>query len=89
MVHVVFTPKLQRHVACPPAQVSAHTVGEALSAVFASNPAARGYVLDDQGALRKHMIVFVNGEQIRDRERLSDPVPAGGEVYIMQALSGG
>jgi len=35
------------------------------------------------------MTVFVNGTAIQDRERLSDPVPADGEVYIMQALSGG
>jgi molybdopterin converting factor small subunit len=89
MVHVVFTPNLQRHVACPSAQVAAKTVAETLDAVFAANPTARGYVLDDQGALRKHMIVFVNGTQIQDRVRLSDPVPAGGEVFIMQALSGG
>jgi sulfur-carrier protein len=35
------------------------------------------------------MIVFINGAMIQDRERLSDPVPPGGELYIMQALSGG
>ena len=35
------------------------------------------------------MIVFVNGEQIHDRIPLTDPVPAGAEVYVMQALSGG
>ncbi len=62
---------------------------ELLDAVFAANPQARSYVLDDQGTLRKHMIIFINGEQIRDRETLSDSVPANGEVYVMQALSGG
>jgi hypothetical protein len=35
------------------------------------------------------VIVFVNGEMIRDRENLSDPVPPEAEVYVMQALSGG
>jgi hypothetical protein len=35
------------------------------------------------------MMVFVNGEQIHDRTGLSDPVPADGEVYVIQALSGG
>jgi hypothetical protein len=35
------------------------------------------------------MVVFVNGEPIKDREGLSDPVPADGEIYVMQALSGG
>jgi hypothetical protein len=46
-------------------------------------------VLDEQGTLRKHMAVFINGESIHDRIHLSDPVPPDGEVYVMQALSGG
>ena len=89
MARVVFTSNLQRHVACPPADVAGRTVREVLDRVFAVNPRARGYVLDDQGAVRKHMIVFINGEQIRDGIHLSDPVPPDGEVYVMQALSGG
>jgi hypothetical protein len=52
-------------------------------------PRLRGYVLDDQGALRHHMMVFVDGEPIRDRARLSDLVRPTSEVYVMQALSGG
>jgi len=86
---VVFTPNLQRHVRCPPCQVAGATVAEALAAVFAEHPAARGYVLDEHGAVRKHMVVFVDGAQIHDRSQLSDPVGPGGEVYVMQALSGG
>jgi molybdopterin synthase sulfur carrier subunit len=89
MVRVGFTTNIQRHVACPPREVAGTTVRAVLEAVFASNTRARGYVLDDRGALRKHMNVFVNGEQILDRESLSDPVPEGGEVYVFQALSGG
>jgi sulfur-carrier protein len=50
---------------------------------------ARSYVLDDQSELRKHMNVFVDGNRVRDRVHLSDPVPADAEVYIIQALSGG
>ena len=46
-------------------------------------------VLDEQGILRKHVVVFVNGEQVVDRVDLSDPVPEGAEVRVMQALSGG
>ena len=58
-----------------------------LDAVFAKNPRLRGYVLDDQGALRQHMVVFVDGSQ-RDRASPS-PLRAASEVYVMQALSGG
>lgn len=89
MPKVVFTPNIMRHVACPPSDVPGRTVREVLDAVFADNPRARGYVLDDQAALRKHMAVFVNGTAVGDRIRLSDPVPENGEVYVMQALSGG
>ena len=89
MPRVAFTQNLQRHVACPPVDVGGATVREVLDAAFADNPRARGYVLDDQGELRVHMTVFVDGEQVRDRKGLSDPVPPDGEVYVMQALSGG
>lgn len=89
MARVLFTQNLQRHVASPAVTAAGSTLGEVLRTVFSLNPTARGYVLDDQGALRKHMIIFINGRQIEDRERLSDPVPDDAEVYIMQALSGG
>ena len=57
--------------------------------MFAGRPALRSYVLDDQEALRKHVSVFIDGTQIADRRSLSDPVPDGAEVWVMQALSGG
>ncbi len=89
MPRVVFTENLQRHVACPPSEVAGRTVREVLDAVFAGNERARSYVLDEHGAVRKHIIVFVNGAMIRDRRTLSEPVPVDAEVYVMQALSGG
>lgn len=89
MVRVAFTQNIQRHVDCPSQDVPGSTVRAALEAVFAQNERARGYVLDDQGALRKHMLVFVDGAQVRDRRGLADPVGENSEVWIMQALSGG
>jgi hypothetical protein len=46
-------------------------------------------VLDDQGRLRRHVHVFVDGVLVADRERLSDPVGPASELHVMQALSGG
>lgn len=89
MPRVVFTSNLQLHVAVPPSQVTGATVREALDAVFADHPRARLYVLDERGTVRRHMVIFVNGAQINDRETLSDPVPSDGEIYVAQALSGG
>ena len=89
MAKVVFTPNVQRHVACPEAQASGRTVREVLDHVFAENPQARSYVLDDQSALRRHMTIFVDGRMIRDRARLSDPVGETSRIFVFQALSGG
>lgn len=89
MPRVSFTPNIQRHVACPPLDVTGNTVREVLHEAFSNNPRARSYVLDDQGAVRTHMVVFVNGQQIADRVGLSDLVPKDAEVFVMQALSGG
>jgi hypothetical protein len=86
---VSFTPNLERHVECAPKTVEGTTVGEVLDRVFAENPRLRGYVVDEQGALRYHMLVFVDGQQIADREKLSDPVRPNSELYVMQSLSGG
>ena len=89
MAEVVFTPNLRRHVECPTTAAAGATVAEVLAAIFGDNPRLRTYVLDDQGALRKHMMIFVDGHQLVDRERLSDPVGPSAEIYVMQALSGG
>ncbi len=89
MPKVQFTAHLQRFLDCPPADVAGKTVRAVLGAVFSDNPRLRGYILDDQGRLRKHVMVFVDSEPIEDREQLSDAVQESSEVFVMQALSGG
>lgn len=89
MPRVTFTENIQRHLRCPPTRTGGGTVGEALTDFFRKHPQARGYVLDDQGAVRKHVVIFVNGLQIQDRRGLGDAVGPNTEIYVMQALSGG
>lgn len=89
MSRVAFTANLQRHVACPPCRVEGATVQESLEAAFGLYPRLRGYVLDEHGALRFHMAVFVDGVPVTDRRGLTDPVSERSEIYVMQALSGG
>lgn len=89
MAKVVFTANIQRLVLCPEVEAAGGTVRDVLENVFADNPRARGYVLDDQAALRRHVTVFVDGAMIRDRTRLSDAVRPASTVYVFQALSGG
>lgn len=89
MATVHFTANLQRHIAAPPASVDASDVGAALEAAFARTPGLRSYLLDDQGHVRHHICIFVDGEQIHDRRGLTDPVRPDSEIWVMQALSGG
>jgi molybdopterin converting factor small subunit len=89
MPRVVFTANLQRHVSAPPSQAAGNTVRAALESAFAANPRLRGYVLDDQGQVRHHVVVFVNGQGIQDPVTLSDQVNETDEIFVMQALSGG
>ncbi|MCL4209708.1 MAG: MoaD/ThiS family protein [Phycisphaeraceae bacterium] len=84
-----FTENIQRHVPCPTRQVSGATVRAALDAYFADNVRARGYVLDEVGSLRQHMVIFVDGRLIADRRTQSDPVDPASVIDVMQALSGG
>lgn len=89
MPTVRFTQNIQRHVACPTREVGGASIRDVLDSYFRLHEQARGYVLDDQGKLRTHMAIFVDGNQIRDRENLSDHVPEGAVVDLVQALSGG
>ena len=89
MPTISFTRALERFLPVPSVKVEGATLAEAMAGVFASRPNLRGYVLDDQGALRRHVVIYVNGRPLRDRIRLTDPVGPEDEVYVFQALSGG
>ena len=86
---VAFAPALTRHVPCAPQQVEAATLAAALDQAFAAAPGLRSYVLDEQGAVRKHVAVFVNAQMIASRTRLDVPLQAGDKVSVIQALTGG
>jgi molybdopterin synthase sulfur carrier subunit len=86
---VRFTQNIQRHVACPTCEVPGATVRSVLDGYFHLHEQARGYVLDDQGRLRQHMAIFIDGGQLLDRDDLSDQVRPGAVVDLIQALSGG
>jgi hypothetical protein len=49
----------------------------------------RGYVLDDQGALRKHVCIFADGERLVRETALMRRIGPDSKLYVMQALSGG
>ena len=89
MPFVEFAPALTRHVACPPQDVHGTTLQAALENAFLAAPGLRHYVLDEQGAVRKHVAVFINARMITDRSRLDIELAPTDKVMVIQALTGG
>jgi len=86
---VVFTAHLRRHLDCPDRTVEGDSVREILEALFIETPKLRSYLLDDNGVLRRHVNIFIDGESLKDRRRQTDAVTPSSSIYVMQALSGG
>ena len=89
MARIVFTQQLRRFTEAPEIDTPASTLRAALDDAFAANARLRGYILDEQGHLRKNIAVFIDGQRIRDRVSLNDPLAPGSSVHVLQALSGG
>lgn len=90
MAHIKFTPNLKRFFPdLTEVDVDAKTVSEVVSAVDNRWRGLADYIVDENGALRKHVNIFVGDELIYDKTGLSDSVSADTKIYIMQALSGG
>ncbi|MEP6608728.1 MAG: MoaD/ThiS family protein [Burkholderiaceae bacterium] len=89
MAYLEFAPALQRHAATAPVKAAAATLESLLTTTFAQQPALRSYVLDEQGCVRKHVAVFLNGRLLHDRKRLDVALADDDRIYIAQALSGG
>ncbi|MBI4576999.1 MAG: MoaD/ThiS family protein [Planctomycetes bacterium] len=70
-------------------QVPAATVAEVIAALDRGRPGLATYIVDERGALRPHVHIFIGGRRVRDRAALTDPVGAEDEVHVVQALSGG
>ena len=65
------------------------TIGEALAMLGREYPGIRQRVLDDQNNIRRHVNVFVDGENVRFMKGSATPVTHASEVWIYPALSGG
>lgn len=80
-----FFPQLEKRTISVPAG----SVADILNAINEIAPGFTDYVLDEQGALRRHVNLCINDTLVIDRKTLSDRVQDDGTVYIFQALSGG
>lgn len=89
MAKIAFTSHLQKVGPSDPVTCEGATVGSLIAALDERYPLLRNYILDDQGRVRQHIAIFVDGE-MRPRDTvLADPVNDASEVYVLQALSGG
>lgn len=94
MARVVLAPALARWLpqasAGPVAvEVDGDTVGAALAGLFVLHPSLRSYVVDERGAVRHHVALFVDGRSLVRKTHLDHPLQPGSELHVMQALSGG
>jgi sulfur-carrier protein len=69
--------------------VEGGTVGEVLAAVYDRHGELRDRLADGDGALRRFVNVYVDGEDIRFTDGLGTPVADGHEVQILPAVAGG
>jgi molybdopterin converting factor small subunit len=65
------------------------TVADTLKALWQLHPALCDRILDEQGAVRQHINIFVGDEAIRFADGLATKVPANAEILIVPAVSGG
>jgi sulfur-carrier protein len=65
------------------------TVGEALETLFRTHPALRDRVVTEQGQIRLHVNIFVDGESIRHTGFLKTPLSESCEIALLPAVSGG
>ena len=68
------------------AEANGATLGAALADLERNYPGIRFRMIDEQDRIRRHIRIFVNGDQVHD---LSHPLNPKDEVIIVQALSGG
>lgn len=89
MARVHFTARL-RGIAPPDGfEAAGNTVGDVLAKIFAGHDKLEGYVLDEQGRLRRHVCIFLDGTRLAAESALATSVGTNSEIYVMQALSGG
>lgn len=89
MARLVCTRRLENIGPCEPTNYNCGTVEQLIDTLAADYPRLKNYVLDDQGRVRQHVAIFVDGTLLPRHAVLQSPLSDNSEVYIMQALSGG
>jgi molybdopterin converting factor small subunit len=65
------------------------TLADVLDRLDVDQPALARRLRDEQGALRRHVNVYVDGDDVRQAEGLATRVQAGAEVLVLPSVAGG
>jgi molybdopterin converting factor small subunit len=71
------------------AEITPVVLSEALSALWQLHPGLRDRIVTEQGNIREHINIFIGDEDIRYTGGLTSRVPAGADISIVPAISGG
>lgn len=90
MAQIRFTSALKRfYPDLKPLELEVRSISEVIASIEEMYPGLTDYLVDEQGALRKHVNIYIGENLIEDRTNLKDIVNPSDEVLIFQALSGG
>jgi len=70
-------------------EVGAHNVGDAIAELQGLFPGVKERLVDENGAVRRFVNVYVNEEDIRFLQNQQTPLKDGDEVSIIPAIAGG
>ena len=68
---------------------SGETLRDVIADIDRRHPGFASRVLDEAGALRTYVNVYVGDEDVRDRGGIGAAVPDGSEVMVIPAMAGG
>jgi molybdopterin converting factor small subunit len=88
-LRLFFTPQLRRFLEAPAQEVEAGSAREALDRLRREHPRLAAYLMDESGAVRTHVAIFIAGRLAREAADLEAQLADGSEIHLMQALSGG
>jgi molybdopterin synthase sulfur carrier subunit len=70
-------------------QVEGATLADVIEALESAHPGLKDRLLDESGAMRKFVNIFVADDDVRYLDGLATAVPAGETVSIIPAVAGG
>lgn len=89
MARIAFTAHLREVGPGDAAEYDGATLAEVLDSVAVRYPRLKSYLLDDQGRVRKHVAIFIDGTLCPRETALARPVTPRTDIFVFQALSGG